>query len=149
MLRICFVCLGNICRSPMAEFMLKDKLNKLNLQDQFYITSRATSYEEEGHDMYPKAKQMLQNKGITFSYHQAKRLEKEDYNNFDYFIGMEKYNINSMLMIFGSDPLQKISLLLDHDIEDPWYSDNFQKTYQDLDTGLDILITKLTKKNKD
>lgn len=144
MIKICFVCLGNICRSPMAEFMMKKKIADLNLSNEFLITSKATSYEEQGNDIYPPAKRKLQEKNIPVAYHSATRLEKEDYNKYDYFICMEQRNIQSALRIFEKDPMNKVFRLLSNkDIADPWYTDNFEETYQDIEEGLNKLIVKL------
>ena len=94
MIKICFVCLGNICRSPMAEFIMKDLINKNNLSNKFIITSRATSYEEIGNGIYPKAKDKLNEKNISFDNTKTSiRLEKEDLDKYDYIIGMEERNI--------------------------------------------------------
>lgn len=144
MIRICFVCHGNICRSPMAEFMMKDKVKKLGLSDKFLIESRATSYEEYGNDMYPKAKMKLDEMSILYTRHRATRLEEDDYNKFDYFICMERINIRNISYIF-EDKLNKVELLLERDIADPWYSGRFDETYRDLDTGIDKLIERLRK----
>ena len=138
-MRICFVCLGNICRSPMAEFIMKDKVKKLGLEKNFHIESRATSYEEEGNDMYPPAKRMLEEKGIPYTRHYAKRLELEDYNKFDLFVCMEDANIRNVSYIFD-DPEKKVIKLLDRNISDPWYTGNFISTYNDLVEGIDKLI---------
>ena len=144
MIKICFVCLGNICRSPMAEFMMKKKINDLNLSNEFLITSKATSYEEQGNDIYPPAKRKLQEKNIPVEYHCAKRLEKADYTKYDYFICMEQRNIQNALRIFEKDPNNKIFRLLSNkDIADPWYTDNFEETYTDIEEGLNKLIDKL------
>lgn len=146
MIKICFVCLGNICRSPMAEYIMKKKLKDLNLENEYHIVSRATSYEEQGNDIYPPAKRKLTEKNIPFSNHTATRLEKDDYNKYDYFICMEQRNITNTLRIFESDPSNKTFTLLDKDIADPWYTGNFDDTYNDLDYGLDNLIKELEKK---
>lgn len=146
MIKICFVCLGNICRSPMAEYIMKKKLKDLNLENKFKIVSRATSYEEQGNDIYPPAKRKLTEENIPFSNHTATRLEKDDYNKYDYFICMEQRNITNALRIFESDPNNKIFTLLDKDIADPWYTGNFDDTYNDLDYGLDNFIQELEKK---
>lgn len=147
MIKICFVCLGNICRSPMAEFMMKKKLSDLNLSDDFYIVSRATSCEETGNDIYPPAKRKLSQENIPYTLHHATRLEKTDYEKYDYFICMEETNIINTLRIFGLDPKNKIFKLLDYkDIADPWYTRNFDTTYNDLNCGLDKLINSLKKK---
>ncbi len=143
MIKICFVCLGNICRSPMAEFIMKGKVKKLNLNDKFYITSKATSYEESGNDMYIYAKNKLDEKGVFYTKHSSKRLEKDDYNKYDYFICMEESNIKNALKIFKEDKENKIIKLLDKDIDDPWYTGNFEKTYNDLVKGIESLIIKL------
>lgn len=139
MLKICFVCHGNICRSPMAEFIMKDKVKKLSREKDFLISSRATSYEEEGNDMYPAAKEMLEEKGIPYTRHFAKRLEKSDYNKFDLFICMEEYNIKNISYIF-QDPDNKVIKLLDKDIADPWYTGNFISTYNDLEKGINEFL---------
>lgn len=146
MIKICFVCLGNICRSPMAEYIMKKKLKDLNLENEYHIVSRATSYEEQGNDIYPPAKRKLTKENIPFSNHTATRLEKDDYNKYDYFICMEQRNITNALRIFESDPNNKIFTLLDKDIADPWYTGNFDDTYNDLDYGLDNFIQELEKK---
>lgn len=138
MIRICFVCLGNICRSPMAEFIMKDKVKKLGISDNFIIESRATSYEEDGNDMYPPAKEMLESKGIPYTKHRATRLEVSDLGKFDYFICMEDRNVINTKRILGDD--SKIIKLLDRDISDPWYTGNFISTYTDLTEGIDKLL---------
>lgn len=151
MLKICFVCLGNICRSPMAEFIMKKKVKDLGLSEKIHIVSRATSYEEEGNDMYPLAKQKLTEEKIPYTKHCATRLEKPDYYNYDYFICMEESNIRNSIKIFGEDPDKKVFRLLElsenpKDIADPWYTRNFDVTYSELDKGIDILIEKIKKK---
>ena len=138
-MRICFVCLGNICRSPMAEFIMKDKVNKLGLSDKYIIESRATSYEEEGNDMYPLAKRVLDEKNIPYTRHYAKRLEYDDYSKFDLFVCMEEANIRNIKYIFD-DSEDKVIKLLDRDISDPWYTGNFINTYNDLVEGIDKLL---------
>ena len=148
MIRICFVCLGNICRSPMAEYMMKEKVRKLNLKENFYITSRATSYEEQGNEMHIGTKTKLQEHNIPYTNHQATRLEKDDYNKYDYFICMDNSNINNTKIIFGGDPNNKIFRLLDitnikRDVLDPWYTGNFKVTYDDLCIGIDKLIKEI------
>lgn len=141
-MKICFVCLGNICRSPMAEFIMKDKVNKLGISDKYIIESRATSYEEVGNDMYPPAKRMLEEKGIPYTKHYAKRLEESDYDKFDLFVCMEESNIRNVSYIFD-DPDNKVIKLLDRDIADPWYTGNFINTYNDLVEGIDLLIKRI------
>ena len=138
-MRICFVCLGNICRSPMAEFIMKDKVRKLGREKEFLIESRGTSYEEEGNDMYPKAKRMLDEKEIPYTRHYAKRLEESDYDKFDLFICMEESNIKNIKYIFN-DYNNKVIKLLDKDISDPWYTGNFINTYNDLEKGINEFL---------
>lgn len=141
MIRICFVCLGNICRSPMAMFIMRDKVKRYGISDQFIIDSRATSYEEDGNDMHNGAKEMLRKMNISFDKHRATRVEKSDIDNYDYFICMDSSNIRNIGYIF--DDLSKVSMLLDRDIKDPWYTGNFLDTYNDLDYGIDLLIERL------
>ena len=138
MIRICFVCLGNICRSPMAEFIMKDKVKKLGLSDKFYIESRATSYEEEGADLYYLAMEKLRRENIPFTRHYAKRLEKTDYELFDEFYCMEDSNIREVIRILGAS--DKVNKLLTRDIADPWYTGNFDDTYNDLIEGICLLL---------
>jgi len=136
MLKICFVCLGNICRSPMAEFMMKNKVN----ENEYLIESRATSYEEQGNDIYPPAKKKLDEEHIPYTRHYATKLEKTDYDKFDVFYCMEESNISNCIRIFGSDKDNKIKKLLPRDIADPWYTNNFDITYNDLVEGIDEVI---------
>lgn len=151
MVKICFVCLGNICRSPMAEFIMKDLIIKENLINSCYITSRATSYEEIGNGIYYKTKNKLEEKNINFdNLKKAKRLEKEDYDKYDYIIGMETSNINSIKKIMEGDFDKKVYRLLDftnnpRDIADPWYTDNFDKTYEDILEGCISLLNYIKK----
>ena len=137
MIKIMFVCLGNICRSPMAEFVLKDMVNKKGLSNEFYIKSSATSYEEIGNDIYCGARDKLIQKNIPFTKRKATRLTPEDYNKYDFIIGMEESNIRDIKRIVGEDKENKIYKLLDfsnnpRDIADPWYTGNFEVTYNDI-----------------
>ncbi len=138
MKKICFVCLGNICRSPMAEFMMKDIVKKRGLENEYLIESRATSYEEEGNDMYPPAKELLMKENIPFSRHYAKRLEKEDYKLFDVFYCMDDSNIVRTINIFKDS--SKVKKLLDRNIADPWYTGNFKQTFKDLEEGILLIL---------
>lgn len=140
MIRICFVCLGNICRSPMAEYMMRDKVKKLGISDKFIIDSKGTSYEEEGNDMYPPVKKLLDEKGISYDRHRACRLEIDDKEKYDYFICMDDSNVVNTKRIVGDS--SKIIKLLDRDVSDPWYSGEFLKTYNDLEEGIDLLLLK-------
>lgn len=140
MKKICFVCHGNICRSPMAEFIFKDKVNKLGLKD-YVIVSRATSSEEIGNDMHRGTKRMLDLNKIPYTKHCAKRLCETDYNEYDYFICMDENNIRNIKYIFNKD--DKIIKLLDRDVKDPWYTGNFDETYDDIVMGIDKLLKML------
>ncbi len=133
MVKICFVCLGNICRSPMAMFIMQEKIRKLNLENIFLITSKATSYEEEGNDMHEQAKKVLQENNIPYTKHYASKLKSDDYDKYDYFIGMDEYNLKAMKNLFHNDSKEKVFLLLDRNIEDSWYTGNFKKVYNDIE----------------
>ncbi len=142
-MKICFICLGNICRSPMAEFIMKDLLIKNNISD-VYVDSKATSYEEEGNDMYYLAKEKLDEKGIKYTRREAHRLEKEDYDKYDLFIGMEDSNINNINRILGRED-KTIRLLDDRNISDPWYTRDFEKAYNDIYEGCNKLFKNIDK----
>lgn len=146
MIRILFVCLGNICRSPMAEFVLKDLVQKRGLSDQFYIASAATSSEESGNPVHPGTQKILHAKGISTTGKCARTLVKRDYQDFDYLIGMEGRNLVNMARILGPDPDGKIHRLLDFtsrpgDIADPWYTGDFRQTYEDVLEGCNGLLS--------
>ena len=156
MIRIMFVCHGNICRSPMAEFIMKKLVSEKGSQDGFVIKSSATSTEEiwrgVGNPVYPPAQRELMKHGISCEGKRAVQLTKDDYNNFDYFIGMDRANIRNMNIILGGDPDFKIYKMmsfagLGDDVADPWYSGDFTKTYNDILSGciglLDFLKDKL------
>ena len=150
MIKIMFVCLGNICRSPMAEFVLKDMVNKKGLSNEFYIKSSATSYEEIGNDIYCGARDKLIQKNIPFTKRKATRLTPEDYNKYDFIIGMEEANIRDIKRIVGEDKENKIYKLLDfsnnpRDIADPWYTGNFEVTYNDIVEGCHAFLENLDK----
>lgn len=140
MIRILFVCHGNICRSPMAEYVLKHLVREAGLSRRFEIASAATSFEEIGNPVYPPARQELARHGITCAGHRARHLEPADYADYDYLIGMDHMNILNMRRICGGDPDGKIALLRsfagsDGEIEDPWYTDRFDVVYRQIDEG--------------
>lgn len=140
MVKILFVCHGNICRSPMAEFVMKDMVNRKGLSKQFEINSAATSTEEIGNPVYPPAKRELLKHGISCEGKTARRMTKGDYEYYDYIIGMDRGNIRNIERIVGSDKDGKISLLLSHagldrDISDPWFTGNFGATWNDVVKG--------------
>ena len=145
MTKILFVCLGNICRSPMAEFIFKDMVKKEGLEDKIYIESAATGIEAVGNDMYYLAKEKLLQEEIPFSKRAARQITKQDYDKFDYIIGMEDRNIKNILRIIGNDKDNKVSRLLDfsnnpRDIADPWYTGNFNITYLQIVEGCQALL---------
>ena len=145
MKRILFVCHGNICRSPMAEFVMKDLVKKRGLEDQFYIESAATSTEEIGNEIYPPAKRKLAEHGITCKGKTARQMRKNDYERFDLLIGMDEWNIRNMNCICGGDPERKIHKLLEYtnregDVADPWYTGDFETTWNDVMEGCQCLL---------
>ena len=140
MIKVMFVCLGNICRSPMAEFVLKDMVKKQGLEKEFYIKSSATSSEEIGNDIHYGTRDKLIQNGISFTKRKAVKLRAEDYKKYDYIIGMEKSNVINIKRIVGEDVDDKIYKLLDfsdtpRDIADPWYTGNFENTFNDIVEG--------------
>lgn len=147
-IKILFVCHGNICRSPMAEFLLKDRLKKGNYKNQYEVASAATSTEEIGNPVYPPARRLLQSLGIDPSGKRARQMTKSDYLHYDYLIAMDSYNVRNMLRILGADEKHKVFKLLDltshpRDIADPWYTGDFTATYNDIMEGLDALMDQL------
>lgn len=143
MTKILFVCLGNICRSPMAEFVMKDLVQKAGLSEQFLIESAGTY--AAGGAVYPPAKKKLGEHGISCKGKFSRQLIEADYGNFDLLIGMDNMNRVTMQHIFGGDPEDKIHLLLDYtghprDIEDPWYTRNFETAWQDIVEGCQGLL---------
>ena len=140
MKKILFVCHGNICRSPMAEFVMKDLSRKAGLEEALRIASAATSTEEIGNPVYPPAKAELARHGISCEGKRARQVTKADYAEYDYLIGMDSANIRNMLRIFGGDPDGKVARLLSYagserDISDPWYTGEFGTTYNDVLEG--------------
>ena len=138
--RILFVCHGNICRSPMAEFVMKDLVSKAGQAGSFYIESAATSTEEIGNSVYPPARRKLSEHGISCDGKRARQLRRSDYDRFDLLIGMDDWNIRNMLRICGGDPYGKIRKLLDFtsrpgDVADPWYTGDFEATWRDVLEG--------------
>ncbi|MCD8329161.1 MAG: low molecular weight phosphotyrosine protein phosphatase [Lachnospiraceae bacterium] len=145
MTKILFVCFGNICRSPMAEFIMKDMVAKRHLEDQFLIESAAHTSEEIGNPVYPPARRELAHHGIDCAGKRARKLTKADYDRFDWILGMDQLNLGYMLRILGGDPDQKVRLLLDftdrpRDIADPWYTGEFGLTYKELVEGCEALL---------
>ena len=148
MKKILFVCHGNICRSPMAEFVMKDLVKKAGLGSHFFIESAATSTEEIGNDVYPPAKRKLAEHGISCKGKTARQMTRSDYQRFDLLIGMDDWNIRNMTRIAGGDPEGKIHKLLDYtarkgDVADPWYTGDFDATWRDVTEGCRELLKSL------
>ena len=138
-MKILFICHGNICRSPMAEFVMKELVKKSGRTD-IYIESAATSTEEIGNDIHPGTKRKLRDEGIPFERRAARRMTAADYSRFDLIVGMDTENIRNILRITGGDPENKVRRLLEftdrvRDIADPWYTGDFDKTFRDIDRG--------------
>lgn len=149
MIKILFVCHGNICRSPMAEFVMKDLVKKAGMAEAFEIASAATSAEEIGNPVYSPARQKLAEHGIGCGGKMARQLRRTDYGTYDFLVGMDDANLRSMRRICGSDPAGKISLLLDWtnrpgDVADPWYTGDFDATWRDVLEGCQGLLRHVT-----
>ena len=157
MISVLFVCHGNICRSPISEFVMKDMVSKRGIADKFYIASAATSTEEIwngiGNPVYPPAKRELARHGISCDGKRAVQITKADYEKYDYILGMEEKNIRNILRIIGKDPQGKVERLLDYsdnprDIADPWYTGDFESTYKDVVEGCEYFLKYLEKNRK-
>lgn len=150
-IKIMFVCHGNICRSPMAEFLMKDLAAKRGVADRFKIASAATSTEELGNPVYPPAKRKLAEHGLSCAGKTAVQMRKADYDKYDYLVCMDSWNLRNMARITGGDPENKFIRLLDltslrRDVADPWYTDDFDATWDDLTLGCEALLEKLLRK---
>ena len=149
MVKILFICHGNICRSPMAEFVMKDMVQKAGAADDFFIASAATSTEEIGNPVHHGTRNRLAREGISVAGKYARQMTQTDYEEYDYLIGMDHWNLRNMQRITGPDTDNKLSLLLDYtdragaDIADPWYTGNFEETYNDIVEGCTALLRNL------
>ena len=152
MIRILFVCHGNICRSPMAEFVMKDLVRQKGLADQYEIASAATSREEIGNGVYPPARRKLAEHGISCTGHAARQMTRRDYAHYDLILGMDHANIRNIQHLAGGDPDRKVSLLLDHagrhgrEVADPWYTGDFDAAWDDILEGCKGLLSELAGK---
>ena len=145
MIKVMFVCHGNICRSPMAEFIFKDMVEKKGMSKDFYIASSATSREEIGNPVYTPAKRKLMENNISCAGKHAVQLTKKDYENYDYILAMEEFNIKNIFRIIKGNPHDKVHKLLDFtdnpkDIDDPWYTGDFNTTYNEILKGCNGLL---------
>ena len=148
MIKVLFICHGNICRSPMAEFIMKDLLQKAGMADRVYVASAATSTEEIGNPVYPPARRELAKHGICCDGKTARQMTRQDYDTFDYLIAMDRNNLRNMQRFVGNDPQGKVSLLLSHtsrhgDVADPRYTGDFTATWNDILLGCQALLREL------
>ena len=148
MTKILFICHGNICRSPMAEFVMKELVRRAGLEDDFLIESAATSREELGNDMHYGTRTKLSEMGIPFTRRAARQIRTDDYDRYDYLVAMDDENLYYMNRCWGGDPKNKIRMLLsfagkDRDIADPWYTGNFDQTYEDVLEGCTAFLASL------
>ena len=153
--KILFVCLGNICRSPMAEFVFRHLAQQQGVADRFVVDSAATSDEEHGNPLYPPARQKLQQEGIACEGHRARQITRADYDRYDYIVGMNESNMRDLWRMLGGDPQHKLSMLLDHTpitdaahhgrgVADPWYTRDFDTAYEDIYVGCQALLEELS-----
>lgn len=145
MTKILFVCHGNICRSPMAQFIFQDLVRERGLEGEFYIESAATSREEIGNDIYPPAQRKLRSMGIPFSAHYANQVRRSDYDRYDYLIIMDRHNYRNLMRIVRDDPEGKIHMLMsyagkDRDVADPWYTGDFDEAFDDIYEGCKAML---------
>ena len=153
MIKILFVCHGNICRSPMAEFVMKEIVRKEGIAHEFEIASCATSTEEIGNPVYPPARAKLSEHGISCDKKRARQMTKNDYEYYDYIIAMDRFNLKNMIRFVGDDPQNKVSLLKDYtispgDVADPWYTGDFEETWNDVNSGCMGLLKKISESEK-
>ncbi len=141
MKKILFACHGNICRSPMAEFVFNDMVKKRGLEGKYNAESAATSTEEIGNPVYPPARRLLASKGISTAGKTARRIRHSDLDEYDLIIGMDSWNMRNLRCFFGES--EKIRSLLDRDIADPWYTDDFETCYEDILIGCEDLLEEL------
>ena len=139
MIKILFICHGNICRSPMGEYVLKDMVRRRGLTDRFEIDSAAVSREEIGNPVYPPAKREMEKHGVPCDGHAARQVTMEDYRHFDRIYYMDRSNARFLDRMLPADP-EKIRPLLSHDVADPWYTGNFSETWNDIVAGCEAIL---------
>ena len=145
MIKILFICHGNICRSPMAEFVMKELVESRGLSCNFQIASAATSTEEIGNPVYPPVKRLLTRRGIDCSSKRARQVTRCDYREYDFLVCMDSNNLRNLFKIIGNDTVGKVSRLMDftespHDVADPWYTGDFDTTERDINKGCEALL---------
>lgn len=150
MIKVLFICHGNICRSPMGEFILKKMVKERGRETCFQIASAATSTEEIGNPVYPPARQKLKEHGVDCAGKTAVQLVRGDYGYYDYFLCMDRWNVKNTLRIFGGDPMNKVSLLLSwcgqqREVDDPWYSGDFDTAYREIERGCSAFLEQVLK----
>ena len=150
MVKVLFICHGNICRSPMGEFVFRDMISKAGASELFEVSSAATSREEIGNDIYPPAKRVLSAHGIPYGRHAAHRVTDREMKDCDMIVAMDGNNIRNLRLMFGEKYTDKTYLLMDfagehRDVSDPWYTDNFEKAFRDIESGCRGLAEKLLK----
>ncbi len=148
MVKILFICHGNICRSPMAEFMMKAAVRAAGLEARFQVDSAAVSREEIGNPIYPPAQRQLRAHGVPFDNHRARQMTRGDYDAYDLLVGMDGSNLAAMRRICGGDPDGKLRLLMEYtgtvrDVADPWYTGNFDAAWRDIESGCRALLNAL------
>ena len=144
MIKILFICHGNICRSPMAEFIMRELARKQGLSEALTVASAATSTEELGNPVYPPARKKLAAHGIRCDGKRAVQMKRADYAQYDYILYMDEWNLRNILRITGGDPENKVHpLLADHEIADPWYTGDFDRAYTDIETGCRAWLSRL------
>lgn len=148
MINILFVCHGNICRSPMTEFVMKERVRQSGLDAAVYVESAAMHRDEIGSDVHYGTKEILDRYGIPYEHRAARLVTTADYDKFDYIVGMDRYNMRDMMSLYHNDPDGKLSLLMDwvgasRDVADPWYTGDFDTTYEDVDAGCLALVEHL------
>jgi protein-tyrosine phosphatase len=148
MVKVLFICHGNICRSPMGAYIMRELVRRRGLASQFQINSAATSREELGNGVYPPARRKLEQEGIPCGNHHAVQVTRQDYDDYDYLIVMDRNNYRNLMRILREDPEEKVHPLLsyagiDRDVADPWYTDDFDAAFADIYTGCTALLQEL------